>query len=193
MTPDELGELLQQPEGERLEFIDHLPDRDRLLVTIAAFANTSGGTLVLGIDDQTRQPRGLNHPGTVLGHALEWVREGIAPPLAVEGEDVEFEPGRHVVVIHVPRGDEPPYIADGRVVERRADRVVPISSERLADAMVGPQLARVINEQSDRVERQTELIEELWSSVNRQRREGVLLGVATIILGYLLGAWNPLG
>src|SRR5690348_16938342 len=48
VTPDELRELLRQPEGERLEFKRSLPDAHQLVASVAAIANTQGGTPILG-------------------------------------------------------------------------------------------------------------------------------------------------
>src|SRR5262245_113629 len=50
----DLTELLKQPEGKTLEFRRDLSSSDGALRTIVAFANTSGGTLLVGVEDRTR-------------------------------------------------------------------------------------------------------------------------------------------
>ncbi|MDN3507003.1 MAG: ATP-binding protein [Simkaniaceae bacterium] len=47
---DEISNLLAQPESKTLEFKKNLSSLQPILKTIVAFANTSGGTLVIGID-----------------------------------------------------------------------------------------------------------------------------------------------
>jgi predicted HTH transcriptional regulator len=51
-------ELLKRPEGKTLEFKRDLSTPDGVLKTIVAFANTAGGTLLLGVEDKSRHVRG---------------------------------------------------------------------------------------------------------------------------------------
>jgi predicted HTH transcriptional regulator len=51
----DLVELLKRPEGKTLEFKRDLSSPEGALKTIVAFANTAGGTLLLGVEDRTRQ------------------------------------------------------------------------------------------------------------------------------------------
>jgi ATP-dependent DNA helicase RecG len=56
-----LEELLQQPENETLDFKLDLSSLDKVVKDVCAFANTVGGTLVIGVDDD-RQVVGLDDP-----------------------------------------------------------------------------------------------------------------------------------
>lgn len=47
--------LLATGEGKIMEFKQNLSSPKGLLKTIAAFANTAGGKIIIGIDDVTRQ------------------------------------------------------------------------------------------------------------------------------------------
>jgi ATP-dependent DNA helicase RecG len=49
--PDIL-ELLSMPEGKTLEFKRDLTSLQPILKTLVAFANTAGGTLIIGRDDK---------------------------------------------------------------------------------------------------------------------------------------------
>ena len=53
-----LVELLKQPEGKGLEFKD-LSSPDGVLCSLVVFANTAGGTLLIGVDDKTKHVRGI--------------------------------------------------------------------------------------------------------------------------------------
>jgi ATP-dependent DNA helicase RecG len=55
-----LTEILQKPEGRRLEFKESLPTNSELVKTILAFANDAGGVLYFGIKDNPRKVVGLN-------------------------------------------------------------------------------------------------------------------------------------
>jgi predicted HTH transcriptional regulator len=53
--------LLQQREGETLDFKQELPGSSDLAVLISAFYNTRGGTIIIGVDNQ-RRPLGVDRP-----------------------------------------------------------------------------------------------------------------------------------
>ncbi|HKG95621.1 MAG TPA: ATP-binding protein, partial [Gemmatimonadaceae bacterium] len=55
----DLVDLLRRPEGKTLEFKRDLSSPDGALKTIVAFANTAGGTLLVGVEDRTRHVRGV--------------------------------------------------------------------------------------------------------------------------------------
>jgi len=44
--------LIKQGESEKLEFKKSLAEREEILRTITAFSNTSGGTIIIGIDER---------------------------------------------------------------------------------------------------------------------------------------------
>ena len=54
--------LLKQPEGKTLEFKRDLSSPKKLLKILAAFANTAGGEVIIGVDDKSRSPVGGIHP-----------------------------------------------------------------------------------------------------------------------------------
>lgn len=54
-----LAELLTHPEEKTLEFKRDLSSPDGLLRSLTAFANTAGGILLVGVEDGTRQVRGV--------------------------------------------------------------------------------------------------------------------------------------
>jgi predicted HTH transcriptional regulator len=131
MSSDELRALLRQPESTTLEFKDGLPSAEEVQRLIAAFANTEGGTLVIGQHPQPGRGAGLAHPGVVLWHIEEWAKE-VTPQPEVEAAQVDLEPYEHFVVVRVARGDQGPYLAEGQVLERRDDRVTPMTASSLA-------------------------------------------------------------
>ena len=51
MTPDDLRNLIQTGEGKYLEFKKTVPSPEKIAREIAAFANTKGGTILVGVDD----------------------------------------------------------------------------------------------------------------------------------------------
>ena len=55
-------DLLKRPEGKTLEFKRDLSSHDGVLRSLVAFANTSGGAVLIGVEDRTRHVRGVKEP-----------------------------------------------------------------------------------------------------------------------------------
>ena len=64
-----------------LEFKRDLSSPDRVLHSIIAFANTAGGTIVVGIDDGTKHVRGLADPLKEADRLANLVSDNIVPRL----------------------------------------------------------------------------------------------------------------
>ena len=107
MTPQELQIIIQQGENAAVEF-KALPLRPEALAReMVAFANSAGGTILLGVADD----------GTVLGidgseQLEEWVmniaRTAVIPALTVTYETVAINATR-IAVVGVPKGSDKPY------------------------------------------------------------------------------------
>lgn len=90
--------------GRRIE-----PHPDALADELAAFANSRGGTLVLGVDDRTREVVGIElaELDRLEQHVVNAAQTLLDPPLAIATRKVEL-PGpagdaRPVLVVEVPR------------------------------------------------------------------------------------------
>lgn len=107
MTPQELTTLIQQGENAAVEF-KALPLRPETLAReIVAFANSAGGTILLGVADD----------GTLVGVAgseqlEEWVmniaRTSVVPAITVTCEMMVLENTR-ICAVTVPKGSDKPY------------------------------------------------------------------------------------
>ncbi len=127
-----LIDLLKRDEGKTLEFKRDLSARQGLLKTLVAFANTAGGTLLIGVEDRTRHVRGVQAPLDLEERLANLIADGIAPRLLPELEIVPWR-RTHVLAVEVhPSPTRPHYIAregiDSGVyvrvgsTNRRADR-----------------------------------------------------------------------
>ena len=58
----DLIDLLRKPEGKTLEFKRDLSSPNPFLRSVVAFSNTSGGTVLIGVEDRTRNVRGIADP-----------------------------------------------------------------------------------------------------------------------------------
>jgi len=94
----DLTELLKRPEGKTLEFKRDLSSTTGVLRTVVAFANTAGGTLLIGVEDGTRHVRGITDPLSLEERLASVLSDGIAPRLV---PDIEVLPWRSTNVLAV--------------------------------------------------------------------------------------------
>ena len=92
----DLIEILKRPEGKTLEFKRDLSSPDAALKAIVAFANTAGGTLLIGVEDKTRHVRGVSDPLDLEERVANLVSDRIAPRLVPE---IEILPWRRTQVL----------------------------------------------------------------------------------------------
>jgi len=104
---DKVNNLIGQGENQSVEFKEQDVRPDSLAKEIAAFANTQGGTVLIGVNDQA-EIRGVD-PSK---NWDEWVANislhNVIPSIQVEYALVEID-AKKVVVIDVPKGRDKPY------------------------------------------------------------------------------------
>ena len=108
MTHEDLKRLVLLGEGSRLEFKNRVPRPERIAREVIAFANTDGGTVLIGVDDD----------GTILGlrdaeeelFALSNALRGrIAPEVEIAIAAVHVSRRRDVLVVRVPASADRPH------------------------------------------------------------------------------------
>lgn len=125
---ERIRRLLLEGEHRQLENKVSLNEEsDRVVATIAAFANGEGGTILLGVDDDLNP---VGHEGkldAMRNRIVNMVRSRIDPPVDVEVSVVDID-GNQIFVIDVPQGHAAarPYMCSGRV------HVRPNGSTRIA-------------------------------------------------------------
>jgi ATP-dependent DNA helicase RecG len=123
-----LGQLLEQGESERVEFVSGVDRESHVEAAACAFLNEQGGVIVAGVKDDGRLV-GVPGAETKAQAIQQHLLAAISPPapLSVTVEDVQ---GKKLVVIDVPQGLEKPYVCDGKIMVRRGAAVVPaVASE----------------------------------------------------------------
>ena len=106
----DLVEILKHPEGKTLEFKRDLSSPAGVLRTVVAFANTAGGTLLLGVEDKSRRVRGVPAPLDLEERLANLISDHIAPRLVPE---IEILPWRRTQVLAVqvhPSPSRPHYL-----------------------------------------------------------------------------------
>jgi predicted HTH transcriptional regulator len=137
-----LTEFLKLPEGKTLEFKRDLSSADGVLRTVIAFANTSGGTLLIGVEDGTRRVRGVTDPLDLEERVASILSDNILPRLVPE---LEVLPWRRTQVLAIqvhPSNRRPHYLKNSGLekgayvrvgsTNRRADRELIAELHRFA-------------------------------------------------------------
>ena len=110
---DELLRLVRGGEDTFLELKVKLSNPERIAQGIVALANTDGGTIVFGVNDNLRV-EGLDDAEDVRDELVRICREQIVPPLVPFIDLVSFDNGRRVVAIDIEGRRRPYQTADGR-------------------------------------------------------------------------------
>jgi ATP-dependent DNA helicase RecG len=108
MNLTELVARIETWEDLHTEFKERSISADDLAAALVAFANTDGGQLIFGVNNQ-KQVIGIDDPDWLM-HLIDNIAfNNCDPPITVVQEMVRDEHARVVVVVNVPKGDQHPY------------------------------------------------------------------------------------
>jgi len=136
----DLIELLKRPEGKTLELKRDLSSPQGVLKTIVAFANTAGGTLLIGVEDRGRHVRGVAKALDVEERLASLLSDGVAPRLVPSIEILRWRSTQVLAVEVFPSSLRPHYLR--REGEERGVYVRVGSTNRRADLRLIRELQR---------------------------------------------------
>ncbi len=102
-----IGILIDQGENSAVEFKSAQVHPDSLAREIVAFANSQGGTVLLGVDDHGKI-EGLDDTRPWEEWVANIARHNVIPPLTLEFQEVVWQ-GKRLALIDVPKGKDRPY------------------------------------------------------------------------------------
>jgi len=105
----ELVDFLKKQEGKTIEFKENCSSLAKIVQTVVAFANTAGGTLIIGIRDKTREVIGLPDPLKEEERLSNAFADGIHPLLIPDIRIGSFR-DRNLITIAVPHAVGPYYV-----------------------------------------------------------------------------------
>ena len=103
-----LWQEIQQGESKTLEFKQQLPKGEQLAKTLIAFANTSGGKLIVGVDDD-RQITGIQADEFELMDKIASIVHENCLPTLLPSIYLETLDNKTLVIVQVHRGSQLPY------------------------------------------------------------------------------------
>ncbi|MCC7012940.1 MAG: ATP-binding protein [Planctomycetes bacterium] len=163
--PSELEELIRLGEGRGVEFKRGLPRDEKTARTLAAFANTRGGVLLIGVGDRG-ELLGAPKPAQTVQRLRAIAAHGLEPALELELEVVELS-GLPIVVCSIGVSRQRPHTvvrADGS-----SETVVRAgSSNRAADGAT----LRALREQRTHKRSMSELEQRVLEWVRRECGDG---------------------
>src|SRR6266481_3870295 len=109
----ELLRLIRGGEDTFLELKVKLSNPEKIAQEIVALANTGGGVIVFGVNDQLRV-EGIEDPESVQDELVRICREEIVPPIIPFIDRIAFDSGRRIVALEVNGKRRPYRTLDGR-------------------------------------------------------------------------------
>ena len=109
----EITHYLKQQEGKTLEFKENCLPLRKIIRTAVAFANTAGGTLIIGVRDKTKDVIGLSDALKEEERLANAFADGIYPLLIPDIQIHSFR-NRNLIIVSVPHLTGPYYVrSDG--------------------------------------------------------------------------------
>ena len=137
LEPSDLAVLQSVNEGWHIEYKKEIPSARVLAKSISSFANTHGGWLFLGIDEDSKENpvagSFIGVPSSDLEMANSRLRHGVSDYLSndpnfeskpVHGpcDEIRLAEGSSIVIVHIPESQTTPHVhKDARIYRRVAD------------------------------------------------------------------------
>ena len=105
----EMTHYLKQQEGKTLEFKENCLPLSKIVRTVVAFANTAGGTLIIGVRGKTKEVIGLSDLLQEEERLSNAFADGIRPLMIPDIQFSSFR-GRNLIIVSVPHLTGPYYV-----------------------------------------------------------------------------------
>ena len=167
MDWQEIIALLEQGEGQSVEFEKTVPSREDIARDIVAFANSDGGRIVFGLDDKNKHLVGIDQNKAEFTSLIEDILSKKCSPKISAEIDV-FERGiKNIAVITVAEGEEKPYKTDDICYIRDAGESRPAKEDE-EKSITSPWGGHGLNKRQLRA---IQIIEERGAITNRDYRD----------------------
>lgn len=136
----DLIETLCSPEGKTLEFKQDLSSPAGFTRTVVAFANTAGGTVLIGVEDKTGYVRGIADPLDLEEQVANLISDSISPRVLPDIELLSYRDTQVLAVQIYPSASRPHFLTAAGLEAGAYVRVG--STNRRADAELIAEMQR---------------------------------------------------
>ncbi len=123
--------MIRGGEDTFLELKVKLSNSEKIAQEIIALANTGGGVMIFGVNDQLRI-EGVDDPESVQDELVRICREDVEPPLFPYVDRIAFDNGRRIVALDIEGKRRPYRTHDGRFYLRIGSDKREATAEELA-------------------------------------------------------------
>jgi predicted HTH transcriptional regulator len=139
MKPKEVLSLIEEGEGFRVEFKQRFSDYEKISKELIAFANSKGGYLIIGVDDD-KSIKGVESEKSEAAFIIECAEKYCEPPIKYKLNYIEIK-HKELVVVEVFESEIKPHriqdykkeidITTAKVFVRVNDKSIPASKEMI--------------------------------------------------------------
>lgn len=131
MTEKQIRDLIEQGEDQNVEFKSSLKQRQDIGATISAFANSAGGTVLIGVSDEGKVV-GANIGRKTVEDLANWVKQNTDPQIYPDVK-VRKANGKDIIKISVKESDEKPVFFNDRAYQRVGKTNQRISASKIRE------------------------------------------------------------
>lgn len=137
-----IEQLLSLEEGKVLEFKENSKGSHNIIKTIIAFANTAGGTLILGVRDEDKAVVGIDNPLKEVEKITNLINDCISPKISPNIDVISYRNKSLLLVQIYPGANKPYYLKTSGITKGVYYRVGPTNRE--ADQTMIEELKRSV-------------------------------------------------
>ena len=131
-----IKDLIKQGESEQLEFKESVR-KDEIAKVLCSFLNGKGGRVLVGVN-KNNEPVHIPNAGKAVEQLKVYLLSAIVPeaPITI---DVEHLEEKQLILLKVYGGSKQPYLFDGSIYYRLADKTVKATSQQISELIHGRQ------------------------------------------------------
>lgn len=165
MNWDNILDLLEQGEGQSVEFEKTVPSEDDIARELVAFSNADGGKIVYGLDDKNKHLVGVDSHN--IKEQIERIAKNRCAPAIKMSVEIVEKANKTIVVITVPEGHDKPYRCD-EIYYIRDGNISRPAKENEVKELTNPWSGKGLNKRQIRA---IQMLTEHSSITNREYRE----------------------
>jgi len=104
-----IEELIKKNENKVLEFKENTKNLSSIIKAVVAFANTAGGTIIIGIEDRTKKLIGVKNSLDEEERLINAISDSISP-FIIPNIEIHSYKNKELLIINIPHSAGPYYI-----------------------------------------------------------------------------------